>query len=142
MKSTTLLLLGGLAFAGAALAAEPTPQSTSTGSSMKVGIDAKTGERRVLTPEESAALDAQGAKLRAANAGAASRGIMTKRNALVAPATYAESAAAPVSRNGLTGYLAPLESMSGITATVGADGKVTILEDGHPMTNSVEMASE
>lgn len=142
MKSTTLLLLGGLAFAGATLAAEPTPQNSTAGSSMKVGIDAKTGKLRTLTPEESAALDAQGAKMQAAKARTASRTIMTQGPALTAPATYAESAASGVSKNGLTGYIAPLESMSGITATVAADGKVTILEDGLPMTKAGEMASE
>lgn len=142
MKCTTLLMLGGLAFAGATLAAEPTPQSTPTGSSMKIGIDAKTGKRRTLTSEESAALDAQGAKMQAAKGRTASRSIMTNGAVLAAPATYAESAAAGVSKNGLTGYIAPLESFSGITATVAADGKVTILEDGHPMTSAQETASE
>ena len=138
MKNTILIVLGGLLFAGTALAAEP--QSAVTGSSsLKIGIDAKTGKRRQLTAEESAALDAQvAAKSRTM---AKSTSAMAK-GGLTPPATFAESAANGVSRGGLTGYVAPLESYSAITATIGADGKLTLLEDGVPMGQAREMASE
>ena len=67
MKSTTLIVLGGLLFAGTSLAAEPqqiqhddTTQAASSGS--KVGIDPKTGKLRRLNAIESAQLDAIAAR--------------------------------------------------------------------------------
>lgn len=134
MKSTIMIVLGGLLFAGTSLAAEP--QAAGAGSSLKVGIDAKTGKRRQLTSEESAALDAQAAKMRSKTAMARAKG------ELPTPATYAESVAGGVDRDGMTGYLAPLESMSSLTATIDANGKVTLSENGQPLKHSEEMASE
>lgn len=142
MKSMIVIVLGGLLFAGTAKAAEPAPQqnaSVPAAAGLKIGIDAKTGKRRQLTSEESAALDAKAAaKSRTLAKGARpmAKGLLNP------PATFEESAAAGVSRGGLTGYVAPLESYSAITATVGADGKLTLLEDGVPMGQAREMASE
>lgn len=139
--AATLMVLGGLVFAGTALASEPAPQQNAqapAAAGLKVGIDAKTGKRRQLTAEESAALDAQAAKSRIAAKGARTMA----KGALTPPATFAESAAAGVSRGGLTGYVAPLESYSTITATRDANGKITLMEDGVPMQQEREMASE
>lgn len=135
MKTTIMIVLGGLLFAGTSLAGEP--QAAATGSnSLKVGIDAKTGKRRQLTSEESAALDAKSMK-----AASKTRGVMAK-GGLAIPATFEESAANGISKDGMTGYLAPLESMSSLTATVDANGKVTLLENGQPVKHSEELASE
>ena len=71
MKATTMIVLGGLLFAGTSLAAEPQQATTPTpdahaGSGSKVGIDARTGKLRPLTAAESAQLDAIAAKNKAA----------------------------------------------------------------------------
>jgi hypothetical protein len=134
MKPTIMIVLGGLLFAGTSLAAEP--QSTPVGNSVKVGIDAKTGKRRQLTSEESAALDAQAAKM------SAKAGKTRAKGGLPTPVTYAESVAGGVSKDGISVYLAPLESMSSLTATVDANGKVSLLENGQPVKQEKEMASE
>lgn len=140
MKLTTLALLGGLCLAGSALANEPAPRQDQAvaGSSMKIGIDAKTGKRRALTAEESAALDAAAAPRTMARSRMAAPGLASP------PATFAESAATGLSRGGLTGYIAPLESFSSMTISRDADGKVIISEDGVPLTqpHAREMASE
>lgn len=134
MKSTILIVLGGLLFAGTSLAAEP--QSTPVGSSLKVGIDAKTGKRRQLTSEESAALDAKAAAM--SKAGRASRA----KDGVAIPATYAESVAGGITKSGIDGYLAPVEAMSSITATVDANGKMILSENGRPMQHAEELARE
>lgn len=136
MKCTTLMVLGGLAFAGVTLAAEPTPQNTAPGTSVKIGIDAKTGKRRQLTAEESAALDAQANNLRAKSFASRAKAGPS------APASYEESIAGAVSKNGLTIYAAPLESYSHITMTRDTSGKMVMLEDGQPMPAAKELASE
>ncbi|GAB1406467.1 hypothetical protein MASR1M8_03860 [Thermomonas brevis] len=142
MKVATLAVLGGLCFAGNALAADPAPQQdtpATAGSSLKVGIDAKTGKRRVLTAEESAALDAQ-----AAPRTTMARARMAAPSLQAPPATYAESAAAGISKGGLTAYVAPLESLSHVTISRDANGKIVISEDGVPLgeTQVREVASE
>lgn len=141
MKAATLVLVGGLVFAGASLASEPAPQQTTTPSaSLKIGIDPITGKRRQLTAEESAALDAQAAAMSRTAAKASSA--RAKTAGLATPATFAESAASGVSKGGVTGYIAPLESYSHITITRDANGKIVMMEDGVPMQQEREMASE
>lgn len=134
----TIMVVGGLLFAGTSLAAEPQASpNTVAASGLKVGIDAKTGKRRQLSAEESAALDAQSNKL-----AAKTRTVMGKGTGLIAPATYEESVAGGVSKNGINGYLAPVEAMSSITATIDANGKVTVSENGQPVAPAREVASE
>ena len=79
MKATTLIVLGGLLFAGTSLAAEPqqvqnTDNNLTADSGMKVGIDPKTGKLRRLTAAESANLDVLTAKNRKAAAAMAKGG--------------------------------------------------------------------
>lgn len=138
MRLTTLALMGGLCFAGNALATDPVPQHDAATSSLKIGIDAKTGKRRVLSAEESAALDAQAAPRTVA------RSRMAAPTLASPPATFAESAAAGMRKGSLTGYVAPLESLSRVTISRDAAGKVTISEDGVPLGQSQqrEVASE
>ena len=138
MKTTALAALAGLCFAGTALAADPAPQQdVSPTSSMKIGIDAKTGKRRVLTAEESAALDAQ-----AAPRTTMSRSRMAAPSLASPPATFTESAAAGISKGGITAYIAPMESLSSMTVERNADGTFTIYEDGVPMGQHQQRARE
>ena len=146
MKVATLAVLGGLALAGNALATDPMPQHQDnapavSGASLKIGIDPKTGKRRYLTTEESAALDAQMApKAKSAMA----RGRSAAPSLANPPATFEESAAHGLSKGGLTGHVAPLESLSHITISRDADGNVVIQEDGVPLNQGSkrETASE
>ena len=140
MKTAIFVLIGSLAFAGAACASDPAPQANN-GNSVKIGIDAKTGQRRQLSSEESAALDAR-AQAQSAKAGLRSAPQRTVLAGVLIPATYAESAAAAVSKNGLTGYWAPVESYSRISVQRDADGKPHYAEDGQPMVQAREAASE
>lgn len=145
MKSTTLLLIGGLAFAGVALAGDPAPQSAPAGTSLKVGIDAN-GNLRPLTAEESAALDAQAA----ANG---SNGVMA-RNARTAtaagttskarfPTTEAEALATARTANGITAMKPMLESVGSVNVVRNADGTLTFSENGEPAgSHKSEAASE
>lgn len=114
MKATTLIVLGGLLFAGTALAADP--QQTSTGahaeSGSKVGFDAKTGKLRRLTAAESAQLDAMTARQKSAPALAKG-----KTAAKIAPQSF-------VAANGMVVTAEPLLVES--TAKIGADGKVVV----------------
>ena len=140
MKFATLAVLGGLCLAGNALAADPAPQQdtpATAGSSLKVGIDAKTGKRRVLTAEESAALDAQ-----AAPRTTMSRSRMAAPSLASPPATFTESAAAGISKGGITAYIAPMESLSSMTVERNADGTFTLYEDGVPMGQHQHRARE
>lgn len=145
MKSTTLLLIGGLAFAGVALAGDPAPQSAPAGTSLKVGIDAN-GNLRPLTAEESAALDAQAA----ANGG---NGAMARnaRTATVAgtaskarfPTTEAEALATARTVNGITAMKPMLESVGSVNVVRNADGTLTFSENGEPAgSHKSEPASE
>lgn len=114
MKATTMIVLGGLLFAGTSLAAEPQQATITTNheSGMKVGIDAKTGKLRPLTAAESAQLDAIGAKNKAALAKAKGK------------TAAKEGLTSFVASNGMLVSLEPL--MIETTATVGADGKVVV----------------
>lgn len=139
MKSTTLLLMGGLAFAGTALAGDPTPQQTAS-PSLKVGIDKATGRLRPLTPTESAALDAQARASRTTVApGAKTATAQSNR-----PATMDQALANLKKVKGIAGFQMPEEMMSSLTATRNADGSVTLSEGGEPMqaTKTRESASE
>ena len=140
MKSTTLLLIGGLAFAGVALAGDPAPQSTQSSSASKIAIDPVTGQRRAITEEESAALDAQVAQTNARSRSIAQS--IVSAGGLPIPATYEESIAGAVTKDGLTAYIAPLEAYSRVVITRAPDGKVTISEDDSGSTHSVEAARE
>lgn len=140
MKSTTLIVLGGLLFAGTSLAAEPQPQAA--GASLKIGIDPVTGQRRALTGEESAALDAQqsqaGNNLQAKAKSAKASNAMLSRF----PATDAEAMAGAVKGNGVVAMKPSLESISSITVTRDSQGKLTFSENGEAMTQKQEAASE
>ena len=120
MKATTLIVLGGLLFAGTAIAAEP-QQATTAESGMKVGIDAKTGKLRRLTAAESAQLDAITAK----NQKAAAAKAKGKTAAKEGPVSY-------VAANGMVVTAEPLMVES--TATMGADGKVVVTHGELPQT--------
>ena len=139
MKSTALFLLGGLAFAGASVAGEPVPQTDiGTSSSLKVGIDAKTGKRRQLTAEESAALDAQANQRKA-------KGISAKTaSKFNFPATVEESMANKRVVKGFVGFKPIAASMSSVTVTRNADGTLVFAENGEVMqpAKAKELASE
>jgi hypothetical protein len=126
MKSTTLIVLGGLLFAGTSLAAEP-QQTASTESGSKVGIDAKTGKLRRLTAAESAQLDAITAKNQKA--------AMAKAKGKTAAK---EGAVTFVAANGMVISTEPL--MVDTTATIGADGKVVVSHG--EIQNTPEAANE
>lgn len=142
MKATTLIVLGGLLISGASLAAEP--QSQTTGPAMKIGIDPVTGQRRVLTSEESAALDEQqapsGNNLRAKAAAKATAPVSPMLARF--PATNAEAMAGAVQANGIVAMKPSLEALSSIAVERNADGTLSYSENGEPMTEKREAASE
>jgi len=141
MKSTTLLLIGGLVFAGTAMAGDPTPQQTA-GPSMKVGIDKTTGKLRPLTPTESAALDskaaASGAKARTLRANPAAA---RTNGHYVFPTTEAEAKATRRVVNGITVMKPMADSMSSITVTRHADGSLEFQENGETSTQTKQEAA-
>ena len=135
MKSTTLIVLGGLLFAGTSLAAEPqqvqnTDNNLTADSGMKVGIDPKTGKLRRLTAAESANLDVLTAKNRKAAAAMAKGKVAAK-----------EGVTTEIVNGRYITYL-PESEMIEIHATIGADGKVTVSHDGQPLQGAVEAANE
>ena len=140
MKSTTLLLIGGLAFAGTAMAGDPTPQQTA-GPSMKVGIDKTTGKLRPLTPTESAALDASAASSRS-NARALRADPATSRaNRLYTfPTTAAEMKATVRVINGITVMKPMADTMSELTVTRNADGTLAFQENGETLAPAKQEA--
>lgn len=142
MKFATLAVLGGLAFAGVALAGEPTPQQTgATGASMKIAIDPKTGKRRALTAAESAALDAQAAA--SAGNGAMARSARAAAPAVPAlPATFEEAMQNKRIVHGIVGFQPTQEMMSSVTVTRNADGTLSYFENGEPMQAAQEAVSE
>lgn len=136
MKSKTLFLIGGLAFAGVALAGDPAPQSTASAPSLKVGIDKATGKLRPLTATESNALDSQAQR--------AALGSPVRSNQ---PATVEESIAQMRTSQrvpGIQGFRVPVEMMSSLEATRNADGTITFSENGQPLHSpkTQEAASE
>jgi hypothetical protein len=135
MKATTMIVLGGLLFAGTALAADPqqatnTATTTNNESGSKVGFDARTGKLRRLTAAESAHLDAITAKNKAALAKAKG-----KTAAKTGPVTF-------VASNGMTVVELDETHMTEVQATIGADGKVIVSHDGQPLQGAVEAANE
>ena len=112
MKATTLIVLGGLMFAGTAIAADP-QQATTADSSMKVGIDAKTGKLRRPTAAESAQLDAMTKNQMAVTAKAKG-----KTAAKAGPVTF-------IAVNGMAVSELDDTHMSEVQATIGADGLVS-----------------
>ena len=142
MKSTTLLLIGGLAFAGTAFAGDPTPQQTS-GPSQKVGIDKATGKLRPLTATESAALDSM-ATAAAGNARTLRASpTAARKGRFVFPTTDAETKATVRVVNGITVMKPPADSMSSLTVTRNADGTLQFQENGEtPVQAKQETASE
>lgn len=143
MKSTTLLLIGGLAFAGTAFAGDPTPQQTS-GPSLKVGIDKTTGKLRPLTGEESAALDAQSSQS-AGNARSlrANPGVARSKDRFTFPTTAAEVKATVRVVNGITVMKPMADSMSSMTVSRNADGTLQFQENGETLAQpKQEAASE
>ena len=132
MKSTTMIVLGGLLFAGTSLAAEPqqvqhddTVEAASSGS--KIGIDPKTGKLRRLNAIESAQLDAMSARNQKAIAAKAKSRTVTQ----AAPQSF-------IAANGMLVVAEPL--MVDTIATVTADGQVVITH-GEPQ-QTVEAANE
>lgn len=130
MKATTLIVLGGLLFAGTAIAAEP-QQATTTESGSKVGIDPKTGKLRRLNATESAQLDAIAAKNRKALAAKAKGGQAAKAG----PTTF-------IAVNGMAVSELDDTHMVELKATIGADGRVIVSHDGQPVQGAVEAANE
>jgi hypothetical protein len=135
MKATTLIVLGGLLFAGTAIAAEP-QQAASTESGAKVGIDPNTGKLRRLTAAESAQLDAMAAK---ASQAAAAKGQATTAKGKVAAKSGLNTF---VATNGMTVAVLDESYMSEVHATIGADGKIIVSHDGQPVQGAVEAANE
>lgn len=138
MKFATLAVLGGLAFAGTALAGEPAPQNTGvSGSSLKIAIDPKTGKRRAMTAEESAALDA---KAPAPAAAARSRTAMAATTSAqrARPATMDEALKNMRTVDGIQGFKMPEDMMSTLTVTRNADGSFTMHENGHPAQHAAQ----
>lgn len=129
MKATTLIVLGGLMFAGTAIAADP-QQATTAESGMKVGIDAKTGKLRRPTAAESAQLDAMTKNQKTATAKAKG-----KTAAKAGPVTF-------IAVNGMAVSELDDTHMSEVQATIGADGKVVVSHDGQPLQGAVEAANE
>ena len=132
MKSTTLIVLGGLLFAGTSLAAEPqqvqhddTVEAASSGS--KIGIDPKTGKLRRLNAIESAQLDAITARNRKAIAAKTRSRTVTQ-----------DASPSFIAANGMLVVAEPL--MVDTIATVTADGQVVITH-GEPQ-QTVEAANE
>jgi hypothetical protein len=134
MKATSMIVLGGLLFAGTAIAAEPqqaktTPSTTNNESGMKVGIDARTGKLRRVTAAESAQLEAIAAKNRKA---ALAKGKSANKEGLIRF----------VAANGMTVVELDDTHMTEVQATIGADGKVVVSHDGQPLQGAVEAANE
>jgi len=132
MKSTTMIVLGGLLFAGTSLAAEPqqvqhddTVEAASSGS--KIGIDPKTGKLRRLNAIESAQLDAITARNRKAIAAKTRSRTVTQ-----------DASPSFIAANGMLVVAEPL--MVDTIATVTADGQVVITH-GEPQ-QTVEAANE
>ena len=141
MKLTTLALLGGLCCAGTALAADPAPQqepAVTGGTSMKIGIDAKTGKRRALTAAESAVLDAQQPAPAQARMG---RMAAPARKSRI-PATAAEAARTAVVVNGITMMKPSQDMLSMVTVVRDEQGNLVFSEDGVPMGKAQEAAHE
>lgn len=133
MKATTLIVLGGLLFAGTALAAEP-QQATNTESGSKVGINPATGKLRRLSAAESAKLDALAAqkqKQKPAAAKARAKGTALTKDGLV---TF-------TAVNGMTIVELDETHMVDLTATIGANGKV-VVGHGEPQQGSPEAGNE
>ena len=143
MKFATLAVLGGLAFAGVALAGEPTPQQTgATGASMKIAIDPKTGKRRALTAAESAALDAQAAASAGNGAMARSARAAAAPAVPALPATFEEAMQNKRIVHGIVGFQPTQEMMSSVTVPRNADGTLSYFENGEPMQAAQEAVSE
>ncbi|MDE2406784.1 MAG: hypothetical protein KGL91_02845 [Xanthomonadaceae bacterium] len=143
MNTKLLLLAAGLAFAGTALAGDPAPQSTPSGSSLKVGFDKATGKLRPLTAEESAALDAKAAQQAGDNTSLrATHGILAAKTPLAGrrPANAREALATEQVINGFTVIQAPEDSMSEMTLQKNADGSFTILENGEAISKKTPEA--
>lgn len=132
MKATTLIVLGGLLFAGTSLAAEP-QQATTAESGSKIGINPATGKLRRLTAAESAKLDAIAAqKQKPAVAKAKAKGQVLTKDGLV---TYTAA-------NGMTIVELDETHMVDLTASMGADGKVVIGHGEQPQQATPEAANE
>ena len=133
MKSTTLIVLGGLLFAGTAYAADPqqanviSSDSTIGASGSKVGIDPKTGRLRPLNAVESAQLDAITAK--------------NKQSNIKAKSAAREGVVTEVVNGRVIAYL-PESAMSEVHATTAADGKLIVSHDGQSLPGAVEAANE
>ena len=141
-KATPALLLAGLAVSAClqAQAAEPQanqPQAAvGIDNAMMVGIDARTGKLRPLTPAEARALSAKAANMQR-------QGIAHARSA---PRTM-EDARATQRRNanGAMSIRAPLSTVTYVQATRSADGRLSIGEtqgDSQPVVPQSSEVSE
>lgn len=140
MNSRTMIVLGGLLFAGTALAGDPASQNNSApGASLKVAIDKATGKQRALTAEESAALDAQATNM--AMGRSAARMAQPTRHF---PATMEEAEAGKVEKNGIVAMKPTADMVGALTVTRNADGTLVYSEDGVPLQAPAqrEVASE
>lgn len=148
MKFSPWLLVSGLAIGGLAVAAEPAaPQDAAPqSSSMKVGIDPTTGKRRVLTVEESSALDVKAQKSQTMRSSRATRGDGPRSF----PATISDAMAdSRTFQGGIVGFKPPADLMSKLQVTRDASGKVSLqhsdpsLDSAAPDINSIqELPSE
>ena len=128
-NSMTLLLVGGLALAGPAIAGEPAPQQAgNSGAAMKMAIDPKTGKMRAPTAAESAALDAQLKSARGAAKARAKDG-----TGFNLPQSQEEAEAAMMQRGGIVTIQPTADSMSALNVVRNADGSFSYFEDGAPV---------
>lgn len=128
-NSMTLLLVGGLALAGTAIAGEPTPpQAGNSGAAMKMAIDPRTGKMRAPTAAESAALDAQ---LKAGRSAAKTRA--KDGTGFNLPQTQEEAEAAMMERGGIVTIQPTADSMSALNVVINADGSLSYSEHGAPV---------
>ena len=128
-RKTIAVLLAGLTLGFAAQAAEPQEQVTDvTYAGVRVAIDPATGKLRPLTAAENKALsDAMLKSPRTARVG------NQPRNATEAGRTRR------VHADGSVSVRLPADQMSEVSATVGADGQVTLYEGAAPTVRKEEI---
>lgn len=141
-KATPALLLAGLAVSACLQAQAAEPQATQaqaaadTGNAVMVGIDARTGKLRPLSPAEVRALAGKAAAMQR-------QGVAATRNT---PRTMDEARLTQRRHpNGAMSIRAPLSTMTYMQATRAADGSLRIGEtngDAQPVAPQTQEVSE
>jgi hypothetical protein len=129
-RKTIAVLLAGLTLGFAAQAAEPQEQVTDvTYAGVRVAIDPATGKLRPLTAAENKALSDAMLKGSSRTARVGNQ----PRNATEAGRTRR------VHADGSVSVRVPADQMSEVSATVGADGQVTVYEGAVPAVRKEEI---